>query len=120
MPLTVHAWLGIVACAGHLALAVFVLSRRTRTELGLVLTLFCVDEFAWNFFELAYQLSSHRAWHWLDVSFSWLTPPLGFHLCAAFVGRARAMRPTLAASYLAFAILELWVTDTQRWDLHFL
>jgi two-component system, NtrC family, sensor histidine kinase HydH len=117
--MTMHEWLGVAACAGHLALAILVLLRRTRTELGLVLTLLCADMFAWNFFDLAYRISKNETWHWLDVSVSWLTPSLGYHLVVIFVGKARPLRGTIIACYAAFAALEIGVTHPS-WDVWFL
>jgi two-component system sensor histidine kinase HydH len=117
--MAMHEWLGILACAGHLALAIIVLFKRTRNELGLVIALLCADMFAWNLFELAFRISGNETWHWLDVAVSWLTPALGYHLVVLFVGKSRALRASIVACYAAFGVLEIWVTDP-RWDLWFL
>jgi two-component system, NtrC family, sensor histidine kinase HydH len=117
--MTLHEKLGIVACAGHLALAILVLMRRTKTSLALPLSLLCIDLFVWNFADLAWDMTGNAAWRKLDTAVSWLTPPLALHVVAAFVGRARGLRSVLLVTYLFFAQLPFWA-DRPGWDLVFL
>ncbi len=84
--MTLHEKLGLVACAGHLALAILLLLRRTKSTIALPLALLCLDLFVWNFAGLAWDLTGNRAWRRLDTGVSWLTPPLVLHVVAAFVG----------------------------------
>ena len=117
--MTLHEKLGFVACVGHLALAILLLLRRTRSTIALPLALLCLDLFVWNFASLAWGITGNAAWRRLDTGVSWLTPPLGLHVVAAFVGRSRSLRPLLVFAYLFFAQLPFWA-DTPGWDLVFL
>ena len=117
--MTLHEKLGLVACAGHLALAILLLLRRTRSSIALPLALLCLDLFAWNFASLAWDLTGNSAWRRLDTGLSWLTPPLGLHVIVAFVGRTRSLRAMLVVVYVFFAQFPFWA-DTPGWDLVFL
>jgi two-component system, NtrC family, sensor histidine kinase HydH len=117
--MTLHEKLGLVACVGHLALAILLLIRRAKSTIALPLALLCLDLFVWNFASLAWDVTGNSAWRRLDTAVSWLTPPLGLHLVTAFVGRSRALRPMLVGFYLFFAQLPFWA-DTPGWDLVFL
>src|SRR5260370_33747577 len=103
--MTVHGWISIFACAGHLALAILGLAQRTRSPLRLPLALLALDLFTWNFADLAYTTSGNMAWHWLDRGTSPFCAPLALQIVAIFVGRARRLRHLLAVSYLGFASL---------------
>jgi signal transduction histidine kinase len=117
--MTLHEKLGLVACVGHLALAILLLIRWARSTIALPLALLSLDLFVWNFANLAWEVSGHAAWRHLDTAVSWLTPPLALHLIVAFVGRGRSLRPMLIVFYLFFAQLPFWA-DTPGWDLVFL
>src|SRR5438067_5615333 len=117
--MTLHEELGLIACAGHLALATLLLLRRTRSSIALLLALLCLDLFVWNFATLAWELTGSAAWRRLDTAVSWLTPPLALQLVAAFVGRTRALRRVVVFAYVFFAQLPFWA-DTPGWDLVFL
>jgi two-component system, NtrC family, sensor histidine kinase HydH len=116
---SMHNTLGIVACAGQLALSFLLILRRQRSSLLFPLALLCIDAFAWNFADLAWELTGNRTWRSLDTAVSWLTAPLGLQFVLAFVGRTRSMRPLLVVAYLFFAQLPFWA-DTPGWDLVFL
>src|SRR5262245_43897978 len=117
--MTLHEQLGIVACAGHLALAILLLIRRTRSTIALPLALLCLCLFVWNFANLACGVTGNAAWRRLDTAVSWLTPPLGLHVVTAFVGKSRSLRRLLLGCYVFFAQLPFWA-DTPGWDLVFL
>src|SRR6266545_3272689 len=117
--MTLHEKLGLVACAGHLALAMLVIMRRTQSSLSLPLALLCIDLFVWYFADVAWDMTGNRAWRQLDTAVSWLTPPLALHVVTAFVGRARALRSVLFVTYAFFAQLPFWA-DRPGWDLVFL
>ena len=116
---TLHDKLGLIACAGQLALSFLLILRRQRSSLLFPLALLCIDVFAWTFADLAWEMTGNRTWRTLDTAVSWLTPPLGLQFVIAFVGRTRRLRPLLVASYLFFAQLPFWA-DTPGWDLVFL
>src|SRR5258708_40295529 len=101
--MTLHEELGLIACAGHLALAILLLLRRSRSPIALSVALLCVDLFAWQFADLAWDLTGNRTWRQLDTAVSWLTPPLALQLVVTFVGRTRAFRPLLIVTYAFFA-----------------
>src|SRR5258708_12202466 len=103
--MTLHSWISIVACAGHLALAILVLLHRGRSPLKLPLGLLALDLFTWNFADLAYSVSGNSAWHWLDRGTSPFCAPLALPVVAIFVGLARALRYVLLVCYCAFASL---------------
>src|SRR5229473_5692500 len=117
--MTLHDKLGLIACAGQLALSFLLILRRQRSALLFPLALLCIDVFAWNFADLAWELTGNRTWRTLDTAVSWLTPPLGLQFVLAFVGRTRSMRPLLVVAYVFFAQLPFWA-DTPGWDLVFL
>jgi len=117
--MTLHNELGLIACAGQLALSFWLILRRQRSSLLLPLALLCIDAFAWNFADLAWEMTGNRTWRTFDTAVSWLTPPLGLQFVLAFVGRTRSMRPLLVVAYLFFAQLPFWA-DTPGWDLVFL
>jgi signal transduction histidine kinase len=117
--MSLHDQLGMIACAGQLALSFFLILRRQRSALLFSLALLCIDAFAWNFADLAWGLTGSRTWRTLDTAVSWLTPPLSLQFVLAFVGRTRSLRPLLVVAYLFFAQLPFWA-DTPGWDLVFL
>src|SRR5260370_12118150 len=78
--MTLHEKLGLIACAGHLALAILLVLGRARSSIALPLALLCVDLFVWNFAGLAWDLTGNRTWRHLDTGASWLTPPLALHI----------------------------------------
>ena len=115
MPL--HAVLDLVACVGHLALGVLVLSRQTDSPLALLLGLLTLNLFSWTFADFGYTLSGAIQWHWLDLGLSPFTGPLAFHLVTAFVGGVRRYRWPLIAAYVFFAALaaSAWLAFAFPW-----
>src|SRR5262252_10281439 len=118
-PMSVSEWMSILSAAGHLALALLVLLRRTPSPMALPIALLALTQFGWNFAAFAYHHSGVIVWHYLDRGLSPLTPALAFHVICAFVGRARPLRYAIAFGYLGFASLVLWVTKP-IWDNLFL
>lgn len=111
-------WLSLATCGGHLAVAVFLLSRREQGRLSLLLTLLCLNLFTWNFASLAYHFTHAPAWRWLDVVASPLTPPLALHVIATFVGRGRELGRGLFVAYAVAALLapsQLWPGLQPAW-----
>src|SRR5579859_1147342 len=117
--MTLHEKLGLIACAGQLALAILLVLGRAKSPIALPLALLSLDLFAWNFADLAWDLTANATWRRLDTGASWLTPPLALHVVVAFVGKTRALRSMLVAAYLFFALLPFWA-DAPGWDLAFL
>lgn len=114
----VHGWVSIVACAGHLALAILVFLHRTGSPLRLPMALLALDLFTWNLAALAYSVSGNVAWHWLDRAVSPFSAPLALHVVAIFVGRGRALRHAIALGYVGFAALVFWISSPM-WERFF-
>ena len=106
-----HELISVVACMGHLALAVLFLLRRGPSPLALPLALLSLDLFGSNFAELAYDRSRAIGWHYLDRALSPLTLPIALHVVCIFVGKARRWRYALGATYLAFALLAMRMNE---------
>src|SRR5262252_4303118 len=105
--MSTHGWITVVACTGELALAILAIRLGRRSRLSLPLAFFSLDLFFWNFAALAYNLSGHSAWHWLDVGTSPLAVPLALHFVLVFVGRRQRLAWTLWLCYGAFGLLGL-------------
>jgi signal transduction histidine kinase len=112
-----HWALSIAACSGHLGLAILIWLRRGQSRIARVLTLLFLDMFAWNFADLACHLSGAEEWHWVDRIFSSLMPALGLHVVVMFVGKARALRKLVWASYLVFGLIATQCTSPYWWIL---
>jgi len=94
-----HDWISVLACAGHLTLAVLAVRRSGRSPLARPLALLSIDMFTWNFAALAFSISGARGWRWLEAGSSPLATPLMLHFIVTFVGHRRALAPVLYASY---------------------
>ncbi|OGR11116.1 MAG: hypothetical protein A2341_21860 [Deltaproteobacteria bacterium RIFOXYB12_FULL_58_9] len=105
MPLT--DWISLMACMGHLALAVVVLLKGRGNPLRFPLVLMSLDFFVWNFAQTAHRLSGEPMWDWIDTTFSPLGPPLVFYFVTVFVGRSRKLRPIVIVAFAGFGILSL-------------
>ncbi|HEY3595012.1 MAG TPA: histidine kinase dimerization/phospho-acceptor domain-containing protein, partial [Polyangiaceae bacterium] len=112
-------WMSVVACAGHLSLAMLVLLRGGPSPLALPLALLSLDLFGWNFASFAYAHSHADVWRYLDRSLSPLTPPLTLHVVCVFTGNARKLRYVLLATYVVFASL-VFRMDAPDWTSLFL
>lgn len=104
-----------MACAGQLGVAAICFSRSARSPLALPLALLCLALFGWTLGSLGYGLTGDRTWHYVDVTWSPLVPPLTLLLVAAFVGRRRALRFVLLLALLASGALSL-VSLCAVWD----
>jgi signal transduction histidine kinase len=104
-------WMTLIACAGHLSLALLVFLRGGPSPLALPIALLSLDLFGWNFASFAYGHSGAPVWHYIDRALSPLTPPLALHVVCAFVGKTRKLRYPLIAAYLAFASLVLRINE---------
>ncbi len=103
----VQIWITVAAGAAYLAFGVAAVVRGGRSPLALLLAALSADLLVWNGAALAHALTGVSAWHWLDRAASPFTTPLTLHIVLAFVGRRRALRAVLAATYAAFALLSL-------------
>jgi two-component system, NtrC family, sensor histidine kinase HydH len=92
-----HDLLSAITCVAHLAFAILVWSRRERSPIAVPLALLFGTAFAYNFSELAFQLSGEPAWHYIDRFSSTFMAVLLFQLASAFVGMQRRMRPLVRA-----------------------
>jgi len=101
--MSLHAVLDLIACAGHLALAILVLLRQTGSPLALPLGLVTLSLFSWNLADFGFRVSGQVQWHWLDLGLSPFSPALAFHLALTFVGGVRQYRWILVVSYFVFA-----------------
>src|SRR5882672_2930919 len=63
-------WLSILSAAGHLALALLVLLRRTQSPMTLPIALLALTQFGWNFAAFAYAHSGAIVWSSLDRGLS--------------------------------------------------
>jgi signal transduction histidine kinase len=106
----VHQALTLLACALHLAFAVLAWRRASHSRMAAALSVLFLDVFAWNFAELARELSGAREWGLIDRFFSTLLPALGFQVVVLFVGKARALHGLILSAYLAFVVLALAAT----------
>ncbi len=104
---TTSTWIGLIACTGHLGLALLASLRGGRSPLSLPLTLLCLDMLGWNAAGLAYRLSGEPAWHWLDNGLSPFTPPLTLLVVGTFVGRVHRLRRALVISLSVFGGLSV-------------
>ena len=90
--LDTHEWITIVACAGHLALAIVALGRISRSPLALPLGLLCLDYFGFNAADVAQHLTGGDPWRWLDAVLASVLAPLSVRFALAFVGRSRSLK----------------------------
>jgi signal transduction histidine kinase len=97
--MTPHAWLTLVACAGQLGLALLSILRGARSPLALPLALLCLCFFSWNMAWLAYLVSGHAGWRYIDVATSPMSLPLALHFVVVFVGKRRQLRAVLWTAY---------------------
>jgi two-component system, NtrC family, sensor histidine kinase HydH len=115
------AWqtvLSAVACAGHLAFALVLWLRRERANIALPLALLFLDTFMWTFAEQAFALTRVIEWHWIDHAFSSWLPVLTVQVVAGFVGRTKALRPTLRVLYaMALGLTLIAASGTWWWRL---
>ncbi len=103
----VHQLLTMVACAGHLAFAILAWQRASQSRIAAALTVLFLDVFAWNFAELAQELSGARQWGLVDRFFSSLLPALGFQVVVSFVGKAKSLQRLVLLAYVGFGLLAL-------------
>jgi signal transduction histidine kinase len=98
-PMTPHDWVSVVACVGHLALAVLAAWQGNRSPLARPLALLSITMFLWNLAALAHAVSGDVGWRWLETATSPLSSALVLHFILSFVGRRRQLAPLLFACY---------------------
>lgn len=74
---------------------------------ALPLALLSWDLAIWTLATSLFTMTGEPAWHWLDVTFSPLTPPLALHLVLAYTGATRRFAVVLRLAYAAFGLLAL-------------
>jgi signal transduction histidine kinase len=100
-----HGVLSVVACAGHLALALVVWLRRGKSPIAPLVSLLFLDACVWNFAELAAELSGAVEWRIVDRTFSSFMAAIALHVVVAFIGSAKALRNVVRAGYGVAAVL---------------
>ena len=95
----------ILAASGHLALALLSTSRAGKNSLALPFALLAFDLFGFTFATFCHHQFGGLQWRVLDAFFTSLAPPLVLHVVLAFVGRLRARRAALRATYIGFGAL---------------
>ena len=82
--------------------------RRARIDpVARNLAFLASDLAIWNLGSTLFTWTAEPTWHWLDVTFSPLTPPLVLNLVLAYVGLTRHARSALLTAYAAYAALTL-------------
>lgn len=100
-------FLGVIVTLTLLGLALYS-SRRARLDpVARSLTLLAADLAIWNLGATLFAATGEATWHWLDVSFSPLTPPLVLELVTSYVGLGRRLRLARLAAWLWFVPLAL-------------
>src|SRR6476660_6573336 len=100
----VNEWLSVVAVPLQITFVVLTVMGGVRSSLTLPFALMCLTFFAWNSTSLAYDLSGHPGWFFLEHAAAPFAAPLVFHLVVAFTGRLRRLRWVIVAFYAAFAV----------------
>ena len=108
-----HGVFSVVACAGHLAFALLVWSRRGASPIAPLLALLFLDAFGWNFAELAHSLAGGREWRIIDRAFSSFLPAIALHVVIVFVGRGKALRNVVRLAYATSLVLALVAMDVE-------
>jgi signal transduction histidine kinase len=118
---TSEAWLDLLACCGHFAVAVAVARAAGPRALRWTLVALCLDMFGWNFAAFARQTTASTTWHLLDLVLSPLTTSLGLQAVVAFAGRLRALWRWVLLTHVAsvalslLAVLAFWSPNCARW-----
>jgi two-component system sensor histidine kinase HydH len=101
--------LTLVASSAFLAVTILAAWRgrrgRAAEPVAWLLALLCLDLFTYNVAQLIADLTSERPWRWLNAAASPLAVALFYHLVIAFVGKRRAYRRMLIASYTYFGAI---------------
>ena len=100
-------WIGLLACGGHLVLAMSSYLFGKGSPLRLPLVLLCINLFCWNFADWADHVTHLELWDWLDASASPMAIPLVLHVVLAFVGKLRARRSWLLLTYGLGGVLSI-------------
>lgn len=108
--------LSFIASAAHLTFAYLIWRSRAKGRIAPVLAVLALDLCAWNFADLAYNVSGVEAWYWIDHGSSSLTPALALHVVLVFIGRTRVYRKWLLAVYVASMGLAAFAT-TDAWSM---
>jgi len=103
--LNAHAWVALLAAAGHLALFFLAVGRVAKSPVALPLALLTVALFSTSFCELAFEVSQAPEWGWLEATAAPITVALAMHLVLAFVGRRKALSWLMYSHYGVFGLL---------------
>jgi signal transduction histidine kinase len=119
--MSLRLWITTVSSAGHLALALLAFSTARRTRLGWSVGLASLSLAGWLFAQLMFRRTSLVHWDHAAQIGSFLAVAFGVHVCLEFVGRARALRWVLWATWctalplVAASALEPWAAPLRRW-----
>jgi two-component system sensor histidine kinase HydH len=101
----------LITGAAFFALAVLAASRGKRDPLARLLAVLCVDLVAYGTsgaIKDFHGLSPNPIWGWVNACTASVAPALYYHLVVAFVGRRKALRVVLGASWTFFGALALF------------
>ena len=103
--------LTLVASSAFFAVTILAAWRgrrgRAAEPVAWLLALLCVDLLTYNVPQLIADLTDEKPWRWVNAAASPLAAALFYHLVVAFVGKRRAHRRMLAASYTFFGSISL-------------
>ena len=93
--------LAMLATAAGVILAALALTR-LKSPFSLPVALLALDQFAWNAATVGLRLTGDDTWRWIGAAAAPLFLPFSLHFTLVFVGRRRALRRLLYASYAVF------------------
>ena len=99
--------LALATSTAFLAMTVLAASRGRRDPLARVLSLLCLDLFAYGTAEASFMISSKLLWHWIADAFASMAPALFYHFTCGFVGRRTSLRVFIGVAYCYFGVLAL-------------
>jgi signal transduction histidine kinase len=100
----------LVSCGAFVALTVLAASRGKRDPLARLLSLLCVNLVLYSSSEAIGVLGNHHTkpiWDWINDITASESPPLFYHLVAAFVGQRKALQRQIIACHLYFGGLAI-------------
>jgi signal transduction histidine kinase len=98
---TVSTWAEALAALAGVLVAVTVLRSPPRA-LALPLALLGIDQFVWNFANVALDLGGDERWHWVSAVSAPFFAPLALQFVLGFTGNRRKYRWVQALAYVVF------------------
>jgi len=105
--MTGWAWVHLLSAASGLAVGLLAVTRGAGSRLSLPLALLAADQFAWDAASIGTELTGDARYAMLGAVAAPLFAPLALHFVLAFLGRRRAQRRVLWASYGLFGLQSL-------------